>query len=280
MPQDETPLEGQAEPEPSPSASGNPQQRLTAHAILDVVVQSGRDELHRSLSGLGFSALAGGITIGISALALALLRDVYGNGPASTLLQAAAYPIGFIAVIIGRAQFFTENTLFPVVTYMDDRAHVRRLLAFWGVVLGANLIGTLLFALLTMKTGALPPAVQSELAGLGVEATAGSFGAIFWSAVIAGWLMALVAWTVSASRWTSGQILITWFLTLLIGLGHFSHCVASSAEGLAAVVAGETGLIHYLAWLVPAVLGNLAGGIVIVSWLNYGQVHAGMGREE
>lgn len=257
------------------AAPTNAAQRLSAHEIFSAVVQSGRDELYRPLTALALSALAGGITIGLSALGVALMATYFGSSSASHLLQASIYPVGFIAVIIGRAQFFTENTLFPVVTYMDDHVHGRRLLQFWGVVLAANLIGTWLFALLMMDSPALTAAARAHLAELGVSAAAGGFGVTFWSAVVAGWLMALVAWMVSASRWTSGQILVVWLVTLLIGLGHFAHCVASSAEILCAVTAGQLGAGAYWGWLPAAVLGNLAGGVVIVSMLNYGQVRLG-----
>lgn len=260
-------------PEPTPAA--NAAQRLSAHEIFSTVVQGGRDELYRPLSALAFSAVAGGITIGLSALGVALMAAYFGESSTSHLLQAALYPVGFIAVIIGRAQFFTENTLFPVVTYMDDHRHGRRLLQFWGVVLGANLIGTALFAVLVMDSRALEPGPRAQLIALGMAASAGGFGATFWSAVIAGWLMALVAWMVSASSWTSGQILVVWLVTLLIGLGHFAHCVASSAEILSAVVAGHLSMAHYWRWLPAAVLGNIAGGVIIVSLLNYGQVRMG-----
>jgi len=85
--------------------------------------------------------------------------------------------------------------------------------------------------------------------------------------VVGGWLIALVAWIVTASRWTIGQVVMVWLLTFLVGVGRFAHCIATSGEILSAVVARA-----YAHWLVPATLGNIAGGVVIVSLLNYGQV--------
>lgn len=249
-------------------------QRLSAREILIAVCDSARDELLRPPLGLGLSALAGGLTIGLSALAVALVQAQF-NGGSAHLLVAAIYPLGFIAVIIGRAQFFTENTLYPVVLALSERGHVRHMLWFWGLILAGNLLGALLFSLLVIDTHAVPAAIRGTLAALGQHATLGGFGHIFWSGVIGGWLMALVAWVVSASHWTTGQVIMTWLLTFLIGLGSFVHCVATSAEILCAVVAGVTPASIYFAWLLPAVLGNLAGGVVIVSLLNYGQVRGG-----
>lgn len=249
-------------------------QRLSAREILIAVCDTARDELLRPPIGLGLSALAGGLTIGLSALAVALMETYYAGG-GKAILVAAVYPLGFIAVIIGRAQFFTENTLYPVVLALAERGHLKRLLWFWGLILAANLAGALLFAFLVIDSGAVPPPIRGALAEIGQRATALAPMDVFWSGVIGGWLMALVAWMVSASHWTTGQILVTWMLTFLIGLGSFVHCVASSAEILSAVVAKAVPISAYLGWLLPAVLGNIAGGVVIVSLLNYGQVTGG-----
>ena len=90
--------------------------------------------------------------------------------------------------------------------------------------------------------------------------------------MIGGWLIALVAWTVTASQWTIGQLAIIYLLSFVVGAGRFAHCIASSCEILVSVQAGAIPLTRYLAWLVPVTLGNVCGGVLIVSLLNYGQV--------
>ncbi len=61
-------------------------------------------------------------------------------------MGALFFPVGFIIVIIGRAQLFTENTLYPVTLVLDERRHLLATLRLWVVVLSANLIGAALFA--------------------------------------------------------------------------------------------------------------------------------------
>src|SRR5436305_14000507 len=109
---------------------------------------------------------------------------------------------------------------------------------------------------------------------MGSHAASGDAAHFFWSGVVGGWLIALVAWTVTASHWTIGQLAVIYMLTLLVGIGHFSHCIASSCEILTAVEFGSTSLANYLRWLAPATFGNICGGVFIVSLLNYGQVRA------
>jgi formate/nitrite transporter FocA (FNT family) len=108
-----------------------------------------------------------------------------------------------------------------------------------------------------------------------MDSAAGGIGHIFWTGVIGGWMIALVAWMVTASHWTIGQIVVIWLLTFIVGLGHFAHCIAATGEILSAVFAGSLPFSAYVRWIIPATLGNATGGVFIVSLLNWGQVTAG-----
>ena len=249
--------------------------RRSVQEIFDVVVENGREELSRSTGALLFSGLAGGISMGLTGLAVALALSYLGDGPVQQFISFAFYPIGFIVVIIARAQLFTENTLYPVVLILDERKHVLKTLRLWALVFVSNVVGAVFFGWLVMKTGALPSNFADALAGLGLHAAEGHFTLIFAKGVIGGWLIALLAWMVCASHWTIAQIAITWMLAFIVGAGHFSHCIASSAEIIAAIMSGHLHFSNYFQWLLPATLGNIVGGVSIVSLLNYGQVRIG-----
>jgi formate-nitrite transporter family protein len=248
--------------------------RLTAHEILQAALDNARSELGRSITKLGFAGLAGGITMGLTGLGVACARASLGDGDWRELVAYLLYPIGFIAVIIGRAQLFTENTLYPVVLVLDERRNLLKMLRLWGVVFVANIAGAWIFAVLMAKSSALRPEILGQLIKLGVVASSATPAHFFWSGVVGGWLIALVAWTVTASHWTIGQLAVIYLLTFVVGIGHFAHCIASSCEILTAVTFGSVTVASYFHWLVPATLGNICGGVVIVSLLNYGQVRA------
>lgn len=249
--------------------------RRSAEQIFEQVLTNARDELSRPTLALLFSGFAGGLSMGLTGLSVALAISYLGDGPVQQFLAFCFYPIGFIVVIIGRAQLFTENTLFPVVLVLDEHKHVLNTLRLWAAVFVSNVAGAVFFGWLLMKTGALPGNFSDSLAGLGVHAVEGHFTLIFAKGVIGGWLIALVAWMVSASHWTIGQIAVIWMLTFIVGAGHFSHCIASSAEIVAAIISGHLHFSNYFQWLLPATLGNVVGGVAIVSLLNYGQVRIG-----
>ena len=249
--------------------------RRSAEQIFEQVIENARDELSRSTVGLLFSGFAGGLSMGLTGLAVALALSYLGKGPIQEFFSFFFYPIGFIVVVIGRAQLFTENTLFPVVLVLDERKHFLNTLRLWAAVFISNVAGAVFFGWLVIKTGALSPNFADALADLGLQAANGHFTFIFAKAIIGGWLIALVAWMITASHWTIGQIAVTWMLTFIVGAGHFSHCIASSAEIVAAIMAGHLHFSSYFQWLLPATLGNIVGGVSIVSLLNFGQVRGG-----
>lgn len=255
--------------------------RLTAQEIYEHAVQAGRDELERPAGHIAFSGLAGGFVMGLSGLGVALMRSYLGDGELAKLASFALYPAGFVAVIIGRAQLFTENTLFPVLVVLRSPSRIGRMCLLWSVVLASNIVGAFLFSLLMSRTGALEPRVIEKLGALGREATERGTSELFWGAVVGGWLIALVAWLVSASHSTFGQLALIGFFTFIVGAGHFTHSIAGSGELLVAVLHAGLPVSEFLRWLVAAVLGNAVGGVGLVSLLNYGQVegHVEKARE-
>jgi len=248
--------------------------RFTADEILQGTLDNARSELKRSIARLGFSGIAGGITMGLTALGVSAMQAFLGQGGWRDLVSYLAYPLGFIAVIIGRAQLFTENTLYPVVLVLDERRHLARMLRLWGTVFAANVAGASVFAALVAQSSALHPDTLSAMVTMGVNAASGNAMHFFWSGVIGGWIIALVAWTVTASHWTIGQLTVIYLLTFLVGAGRFAHCIAGSCEILTAVMHGTLSVHAYFHWLFPATAGNICGGTIIVSLLNYGQVRA------
>lgn len=267
----------QSAPERTPQEQTTTEQSLrrTAREIFQHVEDNAHDEVRRSPHALAFSGFAGGISMGLTGLGVASALAALPASPNREFLAYLLYPIGFIAVIIGRAQLFTENTLYPVALILSERRHIADTLRLWSVVFTFNILGAIAFAALAILTGALPPGIHKELVQLGIAGSQVAFAHVFWSGVIGGWLIALVAWMVTASHWTIGQIAVIWLLTFVVGIGHFAHCIASSGEIMSAVFAGQISFVHYLHWLALATAGNIVGGVFIVTLLNFGQVKVG-----
>ncbi len=274
-------LEEQIAEKPESKAKNPPVQpvqqnleRPTADDIYVQVARNARRELKRGNLALALSGLVGGIPMGLTPLAASITRAQLGPGSVSLFASHFFYPVGFIAVIVGRAQLFTENTLYPVALVLAERRHVWNTLRLWAVVLPSNILGAFLFALLAARTGALKPEYVSAMTRFGLEATQASAAHIFWSAVIGGWIIAMVAWLVSGSHSITGAVMLIWLLAFVVGLGGFAHCVASSGEIFSAVLQNQLTYARYFQWLLPAVAGNILGGVLMVTFLEYGQVKA------
>jgi formate/nitrite transporter FocA (FNT family) len=254
--------------------------RASANQIFDDVLDAGREELGRSTSALGASGFAAGLGMGLSGVGVAV-ATVALRGSGIGFIPYLLYPIGFIVVIVGRQQLFTENTLYPVALILEERrrSHVRSTARLWLTVFASNIAGAVVFALLAVRGHALRPDDASELVRLGSEIAARPRLDVFGSAIVGGWLIALLAWLVTAADWTIGHLAVTWVLAFIVGLGHFAHCIASSAEILAAVWRDDVSVIGYVGWLGVATAGNILGGVIMVTLLNFAQVAAGGDRE-
>jgi len=267
--------------QPAPALAPQPQKNLERPSAQDIYAQvahNARQELGRSTISLLISGFAGGTFMGLSAMGNAIVLALLTSGgaiAATGTVQVVAkmfYPLGFIVVILGRSQLFTENTLYPVALVLSEKRHFWNTMRLWSAVLPSNVLGALAFAALAALTPALKPEFVQALSQLGLEALHNPTATVFWSGVLGGWIIALAAWLVSGSHSITGSVMIIWMLTFVVGLGNFAHCIATSGEVLVAVLTNRAPWRAYPAWLLPAVLGNICGGVGMVTLIEYGQV--------
>jgi len=249
---------------------------INAHVVYEAIRREGEEELSRSNSALAWSALAAGLSMGISFLAEALLRAHLPDQPWAPLLSRTGYAVGFLAVVLGRQQLFTENTLTVILPLMQ-RANVTtflNVLRLWTVVLFANLLGTYLFAACVAKVALFDPKVVQAFTDIGVAHMGVSFSVAFVRAIFAGWLIALMVWLLPGAD--SSRVSIVIILTYLIGLGGFNHIVAGSTTVFFLLVNHSVSWTQYLSgFFVPTLLGNIIGGLTLVSALAHAQVVGG-----
>lgn len=262
-------------PEENSSENSSHQKNLarpSAEDIYQQVATNARQELKRTNTALAISGFGGGAFMGLSALGTAIAVALIGDSGGAHMISRMFYTLGFIVVIVGRSQLFTENTLYPVALVLAEKREIWNTLRLWAVVLPSNVLGAFAFSALVSWSPALKPSYVDALSTLGANAIAHSSGHVFWSGVIGGWIIALAAWMVSGSHSITGSVAVIWLLTYIVGLGDFAHCVASSCEVLVTVLTHHAPWMAFPRWFVPAVLGNICGGVGLVTILEYGQV--------
>ena len=254
---------------------------LDQNVTYEVIRREGDKELERPNSALFWAALAGGMSMGFSLVAEALLRSHLPDTEWRPLVTKLGYPVGFLIITFGSQQLFTENTITPVVPYLVSRTadKLRKLSSLWLVVLIGNLVGAFLFAALIGLTDAFDPKVHTAFTAIGHEALKNGFLGTFVRGIFAGWLIALMVWMLPAA--TTSQVAIVSVMAYLVGIGGFSHVIVGSVEVLYLVVTGQENIGTYFAWfLTPALLGNVLGGLTMVTALNHAQVTSGEGHKK
>jgi formate/nitrite transporter FocA (FNT family) len=241
-----------------------------AIVIHEVVREEGETELQRSGTALAWSALAAGLSMGFSLLTLALLQARLPATPWADIISACGYTVGFIIVIMGRQQLFTESTLTAMLPLFvhRDRATFVKVMRLWAIVLIANLVGTALVARLLSLPGVFDPEVYHAMRVLGTGIVNGANVPAFVRAIFAGWLIALMVWVLPSAR--SARLFVILFFTFVVGLGHFPHIVAGSVEAAFAVYAGDATLGScFTGFLLPTLIGNTIGGVALAALLNH-----------
>lgn len=253
-------------------------------SILEAEVHQAVGELKRPAIGLIMSGMIAGFGIGTSVLAMGVIMTLGADGLsdlALRLLMANAYAIGFTLVVLSNTDLFTEYTTIALLPVMTGDAPWRSLLRLWGIIYVSNLVGAFLFALLLVAIGpGLEVASHDVLGEIGRRVVGHPSWLIFLSALLAGWLMGLMSWLVSAGRETISQIFFVWIIAGIIGLGHLHHVVIGSVELFAALLVDGpnrvSGAGRFLFWVTA---GNVAGSAIFAAVIRYSVLLRGQERE-
>lgn len=246
---------------------------LAPREIYEVIRREGEEELGRPFKSLVWSGFAAGIMISFSVLAEAILRTHLPDVPGRYLIENLGYSFGFLLVIVGRLQLFTENTIttiFPLVA-VPTRTMLGRVLRLWSIVLAANVVGAFCAASLFAFTPAIPPELLLPIAELSEHALGFTPEVAFARAIPAGVLVAALVWMLPQSPASSFWLIVAF--TWLIAAGDFAHIVAGSVEMWFLLLTGSKGVSEAVFdFFVPVFLGNVVGGTVIFTLMAWGQV--------
>ncbi len=247
--------------------------RLNALTIYEILRREGDEEMKRPATSLWWSGVAAGLSISLSLVAQGVLQTRLPDAPWRPLVTGFGYCVGFLIVVMGRHQLFTENTITAVlpVAARVSPANLARMGRLWGLVLIANLTGTLLSALFCTYASVVTPDVRDAMLSIAHEAIAHTPVEVFVRAIAAGFLIAAMVWLLPSAQATRFHVVV--LMTYLIAIGGFAHCVAGSFEGFMLVINDRLGVWPMLAGFEgPALLGNIVGGTVLFALISYGQV--------
>ena len=246
--------------------------KLPSKLIYEVIRRDGEEELERSNRSLIWSGIAAGLLMAFSVIGEAILRTYLPDTPSRFLVENFGYSLGFLMVIMGRMQLFTENTITTVLPFLAKPCWpiFLKVVRLWSLVLVANVVGAFAAAGMVTFTPQIPSEILPAIGELSHHAT--SFGIMesFFRSVPAGFLVAVLVWMLPQAK--SSEFFVIVFMTWLIAAGDFLHIIAGSVEMAFLVLSGELGLGGSLSFFVPVLLGNVVGGTVIFTLIAWGQV--------
>ncbi|RFU44370.1 formate/nitrite transporter family protein [Paraburkholderia sp. DHOC27] len=265
----------------SPHLDDGEQEQAAQHSspralvIHEVVREEGESAMDRTAGALVMSGLAAGLSMGFSFLTQAVIESAIPDRSWRFLVASLGYTVGFVIVILGKQQLFTESTLsavLPVLTRRDLRTFARTA-RLWALVLLANIAGTFVYAALLQIPGVFPDDVVKALGALARQPYSGGFTVTVVRAMFAGWLIALMVWLLPSAR--SARLITILLITYVVGISKLSHIIAGSVEAAYAVMNGSASVMDYLlAFFAPTLLGNMVGGISLVAIINHGSIAA------
>lgn len=248
-------------------------ENLSPKMIFEVIRRDGQEELDRPNRSLMWSGIAAGVMISMSVLGEAIFRTYLPDADWRYLVENLGYSLGFLIVILGRMQLFTENTITTVLPVMHNPtgSMMRRMVSLWGIVLAANVIGAFAAALVFAHTSAIPAELLPAIEELSRHATGFPPLEAFQRAIPAGILVAAIVWMLPESDGFGFFLILTF--TWLIAAGDFTHVVAGSVEMAFLMVQGMLSISDAVfSFFLPVLAGNILGGTAIFALLAFGQV--------
>lgn len=251
---------------------------LPSALIYEIIRREGEEELERTNRSLIWSGIAAGLMMSFSVLGEAIFRTYLPDAKHAYLIENIGYSFGFLLVIMGRLQLFTENTITTVFPFLANPrwSMFVSTLRLWAVVLFANVVGAF-SAAFVMHTGAISQEFQPAIQSLSEHATGMGASDSFLRGIPAGILVAAMVWSMPQAN--TGRFFVILAFTWLIAAGDFTHIIAGSVEMSYLLTGGHLDIPSaILGFFLPVLAGNIVGGTAVFTMIAYGQVVDDIGR--
>jgi len=242
--------------------------RFSSDEVFQRIVSAADEEVTSTTRELFFSGVAAGFAITITFLMYASMSAA----TESKLVGSLLYPLGFIYIIIGGYQLYTENTLPPVALVLERLVSIPSLLRHWVTVLFGNFVGGAIGAAVLVWGGVFETATTATATDIALKGIETEPSVLFFKAVFAGLIVAGVVWVEYAARDTVSRVVIVYLAFLAIPMGNLFHVVVSFTEVVYLFLLGEAPFLPgFFGFVVPVLVGNTVGGVVLVTVVNYFQ---------
>ncbi|MHC6646852.1 formate/nitrite transporter family protein [Alteromonas sp. HB246098] len=247
-------------------------QSLNSVSLYAIVHREGLEELQRPMMSLWWSGVAAGIGISLSILAEGILHHLFVGSRYQFVIENLGYTVGFVLVIVGRLQLFTENTLSVILPLLSKPSLnmgvcIARL---WTIVFAANMVGTFLAAFFSYTLQAVPSELVEGMTAISEHYAKLSPSDAFSYGITSGFIIAAIVWMKPSVK--HSQIWMIVIFTYLIAIGNFTHVIAGSTELFLLALQNKISVLETISLIGATLLGNIVGGTGLFALLAYGQV--------
>lgn len=243
--------------------------------IMKEQIEAGLKEHRRSNTGLFLSSLSAGLEVGFSILLIGIMYTLFKAEVSPSklyVIMALVYPIGYIFVIIGRSELFTEHTVLATIPVFNGEATLKSLAKLWIIIYLGNLVGGYLFGLIVLQFNINTHLISDDFFYVvSQKMVAYSSGNILISSIMAGWLMGTLSWLLSSAQDTLSRVVMIFLITFIISIAGLHHCIVGSIEVFMAYFGNSNKIsgAEFFKFQSLSTLGNVIGGVVLVSFVKY-----------
>jgi formate transporter len=243
--------------------------------LIDDIIHSGVDKSNLTIKQMFVRGTLSGAILG-AATAVSLTAAAQTGLP---IVGAVLFPVGFAIILLLGLELVTGSFALIPLAILERRTSVTKGLTNFGVVIGAHLVGAVLFGFLyvisitylgTVTSDPMVAAIVhlAEHKVLPYEAVgAGGILVAIIKAMLCNWMVAIGTIMFYTSKSTAGKILAMWLpVTIFFSLG-LEHAIVNMFVIPAGMMLGAPISIgQWLLWnQVPVLVGNLLGAILFTA---------------
>jgi formate/nitrite transporter FocA (FNT family) len=231
---------------------------------LDRMVEEGRPRLERTWPAMLSTGAVAGAEVSLGVLALLTVEAATNGNP---LLGGLAFSFGFVALLLGHSELFTEGFLVPIAVIAVKQATWWQLVRFWVGILVANLVGGWVLTWFAMR--AYPELHAQAVSSASYFIDTGIGLRSFSMAVLGGSAITLMTRMHNGTDSVPARLVASIFTAFILAGLRLGHSILDSLLIFSALHNGTApfGYLDWLGWFGWAVLGNVVGGIGLVTLL-------------
>lgn len=245
--------------------------------VAERAVEIGEERLTRGPRDILITGVIGGIEVSLGGVvAMTVLGAALHAVPriglyAGLALGGLVFPVGFLFVVLGRSELFTENFLIPVMATLGRSLPRGSLATLWALSWVGNIVGCTVIALLLSIPNAIGEPIREGYRAYSAYKLEVPPLGLFISSVLAGMTMTVLTWLLVAVRHPLVKVVVIYAAGYTLFATNFSHAIVGAAIVFVGFAPAHHTVVDLAVWLAITTIGNLVGGVGLVTGFRVAQ---------